>query len=127
MADLLLDTSVLIRHLRQRSPVAGFLLRWGQQGSLFISVVTRAEILAGMRPEEEAVTTQLLDALDSLAVTSHIADRAGRVIFQLARQGIQLSFPDALIAATALEHQLSVVTTNVAHFEPTGVHLQQWE
>lgn len=70
---------------------------------------------------------ELLDALDSLPVTGHIADRAGRMIYQLARQGIQLSFPDALIAATAIYHQLSVVTTNVAHFEPTGVHLEHWE
>ncbi len=127
MADLLLDTSILIRHLRQRSTIAGFLLRWSQQGSVFISVVTRAEILAGMRPQEEAVTMELIDALDSIPVDGQVADRAGRMIYQLARRGIQLSFPDALIAATAMEHRLSVVTTNVAHFAPTGVHLKQWE
>ena len=31
--------------------------------------------------------------------------------------------PDLLIAATALEHDLIVVTRNVRHFEPTGVRL----
>lgn len=127
MADLLLDTNMLIRHLRQRGSMATFLLRWGQQDNLCISVVTRAEILAGMRPQEEAITVELLDALESLPITRQIADRAGRMIFRLARSGIQLSFPDALIAATALDRQLSMVTTNVAHFKAAGVHLLQWE
>lgn len=31
--------------------------------------------------------------------------------------------PDTLIAATALEHDLTLVTRNVRHFEPTGVRL----
>ncbi|MBE2232916.1 MAG: type II toxin-antitoxin system VapC family toxin [Anaerolinea sp.] len=125
MADLLLDTNVLIRHLRQRARSFGFLLQWGQNDNLYISVITRSEILAGMRPDENVITLELLNALDSLPVTEQIADRAGRIIYQLARRGIQLSFPDALIAATALEHQLTVVTTNVAHFKPTGVLIEQ--
>ena len=127
MADLLLDTNVLIRHLRKRSSVAGFLLQWGQHDSLYISVVTRTEILAGMRPQEKAVTLELLDALNSLSVDGRIADRAGRMIYDLARRGVQLSFPDALIAGTALELKLTVVTTNAMHFEPTGVQLERWE
>ncbi len=125
MTELLLDTNVLIRHLRRRERTSEFLLQWGQNGDLYISVITRSEILAGMRPDENVVTMELLNALDSLPVTEQIADRAGRIIYQLARCGIQLSFPDALIAATALEHQLTVVTTNVAHFRPTGVLIEQ--
>lgn len=107
--------------------MASFLLRLGQQDNLCISVVTRTEIFAGMRPQEEAITVELLDALESLPVTRQIADRAGRMIFRLTRSGIQLPFPDALIAATALEHHLSLVTTTTAHFAPTGVQLEPWE
>jgi hypothetical protein len=127
VADLLLDTNVLIRHLRKRSSVAGFLSQWGQHHELHISVVTRTEILAGMLPREQAVTLELLDALTSVPIDSHIADRAGRMIYDLARRGVQLSFPDALIAGTALELKLAVVTTNTTHFEPTGVLLERLE
>ncbi|MGQ9490981.1 MAG: type II toxin-antitoxin system VapC family toxin [Anaerolineae bacterium] len=121
MADLLLDTATLILHLRERASVTDFLLRWGERDNLFISVVTRAEILAGMRPNEEHVTMELLGALSNLPVTPAVADRAGQLIYAAARRGVQTSFPDALIAATALEHDLVVVTTNVRHFEELGV------
>lgn len=124
MADLLLDTNTLISHLRKRASVTDFLLRWGQRDNLFISVVTRAEILAGMRPNEEPVTMELLRALSNLPVTPAVADRAGRLIYAAARRGVQTSFPDALIAATALEHDLIVVTTNVRHFGELGVSVR---
>jgi predicted nucleic acid-binding protein len=127
MAELLLDTGVLIQHLRKRNTATSFLIQRGQLDSLYISVVTRVEILAGMRPQEEALTLELVRALNNLPVDDLVADRAGRMIYTLARKGVQISFPDALIAATALQHRLAVVTTNVAHFQPTGVQLQRWE
>lgn len=125
MADLLLDTNALIAHLRKRASVTDFLLRWGERDNLFISVITRAEILAGMQPSEERVTMELLNALSNLPVTPVVADRAGRLIYTAARRGVQTSFPDALIAATALEHDLVVVTTNVRHFEELGVSVRR--
>ena len=116
MADYLLDSNVLILHLRERPGITALLTRWGKEGTLYISVVTRTELLAGMRPHEEARTIELLDSLENLPVDEAIADRAGRLIYQYARQGIQLSFADALIAATALEHGLTLATTNPKHF-----------
>jgi predicted nucleic acid-binding protein len=79
-----------------------------------------------MRPREERITTELLLALLSLPVTEAIADRAGRLIYSLARNGVQLSFPDALIAATALEHDLTLVTTNARHFAIAGLKVQEF-
>ncbi|MDH7485995.1 MAG: type II toxin-antitoxin system VapC family toxin [Anaerolineae bacterium] len=116
MADYLLDTNVLILHLRKRPQITALLTRWGEEGALYISVVTRTEILAGMHPHEEERTMELLDSLTNLAVDKAIADHAGRLIYQYARQGIQLSFPDALISATALHHDLTLSTTNPKHF-----------
>ena len=58
----------------------------------------------------------LLDSLVSLPVDEAIADQAGRLIYQYARQGIQLSVPDAQIAATALQHNLTLATTNTKDF-----------
>ena len=123
MADYLLDTNVLILHLRERPEITALLTRWGVEGALCISVATRTEILAGMHPHEEERTMALLDSLVNLPVDEAIADRAGRLIYQYARQGIQLSFADALIAATALHHDLTLATTNPKHFPMPELHL----
>lgn len=116
MADYLLDSSVLILHLREDPEVVALLTRWATQYELYISVVTRTEILAGMRPREERPTINLLNSLTNLTVDRFIADRAGQLIYDYARRGFQVSFPDALIAATALENDLTLVTTNTQHF-----------
>ena len=116
MADYLLDTDVLILHLRNHPELTARLATWTETSMFYVSVVTRTEILAGMHSREEARTLELLDSLMSLAVDEVIADRAGRLIYQYGRQGVQLSFPDALIAATALQHDLTLVTTNAKHF-----------
>jgi tRNA(fMet)-specific endonuclease VapC len=116
MTDYLLDTNVLILHLRQRPNITALLTQWGEASALYISTVTRTEILAGMHSHEERHTLELLDSLTSIVIDQPIADQAGRLIYQYARQGIQVSFPDALIAATALQHDLTLVTTNAKHF-----------
>ena len=116
MNNYLLDTNMLVLHLRGEHGVPTLLDRWSQSHELYISVTTRVEILAGMRPAEESVTIHLLNSMNSLPVSQSIADRAGRLIYEQARRGHQVSFPDALIAATALEHDLTLVTTNARHF-----------
>jgi len=123
VADYLLDSNVLILHLRERPEITALLAQWGKEGTLYISVATRTEILAGMRPHEEEHTMELLDSLENLPVDEAIADRAGRLIYQHARQGVQFSFPDALIAATALHHDLTLVTTNPRHFPMPDLRL----
>ncbi len=117
MTEWLLDSNIVILALRS-TPIALDLLARAAQTDrvLFVSVATRTEVCAGMHPHEEADTIELLDTLRSLPVTTAIADRAGRWIYQYARRGFQLSFPDALIAATAAIHDLTLITTNQKHF-----------
>lgn len=126
MPRVLLDTNILIFALRRNMAALELLERLRQRDDASISVVTRAEILAGMRPREEAITLALLNSLRNLPVTDAVADQAGRLIYRLARNGIQLSFPDALIAATTIVHDLAIVTTNAAHFAPTGARVEPW-
>lgn len=124
MTDHLLDTNVLILALRSDRKALDFLDALDRKRErVCISVATRTEILAGMRSREEERTMDLLDSLENLTVDEAIADQAGRLIYQHARQGTQLSFPDALIAATALRHDLTLVTTNPRHFPVPDLRL----
>ncbi|HUN77883.1 MAG TPA: type II toxin-antitoxin system VapC family toxin [Solirubrobacteraceae bacterium] len=103
MGKLLLDTDVLIDHLRgHRQLVAD---------DAAISVVTRAELFAGDERQEPAIGALLAD-YDEVGVDTRIARRAGRV-----KRQTGLKIADALIAATALEHELPLMTRNRRHFE----------
>lgn len=117
MGEYLLDTNILILALRGHTGALDLLATLGrEERQAFISVVTRAEVLAGMHPHEELRTLELLNALGNLPVDKDVADQAGRWVYQYARQGVQISLPDALIAATAFLYDLTLVTTNPRHF-----------
>ena len=101
--DLLVDTDIFIDHLRGAVEIKPGRHR------LHYSVVTRAELFAGSTATN--LVSQLLAPFKELAVDRAVAERAGRVSREF---GLRL--PDALIAATALEHGLSVSTRNAKDF-----------
>lgn len=125
MADYLLDTNILILHLRGRLDIAALLDQWGRDSGLCISVISRMEILAGMHPHEEGATMALLDSLVNLPLDEAVADRAGTLMYRYSRQGTPLSFPDALIAATAMHHGLILATTDPKHFPMPDLRLHR--
>lgn len=59
---------------------------------------------------------ELLSTLTPLPVDVATADEAGRLIYRYARKGVQIGLPDALIGATCITNQLTLVTTNAKHF-----------
>jgi predicted nucleic acid-binding protein len=103
VSGILLDTDVLIDHIRGHRPLT--------ETGAAISVVTRAELFAGREREEPAVEA-LLGRLSEIDVTADIARRAGRI-----RRSTGLDIPDAIIAATALKLDLTVMTRDRRHFE----------
>ena len=105
MADLLLDTDIFVDHLRGARRISP------GDDTIAYSVVTRAELMAGRGTEEDQVTLLLAPFLE-LHVDRAVAERAGRL-----SRGSRLRLPDALIAATALEHDRTLVTRNIRDFE----------
>lgn len=105
MTDLLVDTDVFVDHLRGARP-----LRPGR-GTLRYSVVTRCELFAGSRDREDVVDG-LLSPFVEIPVDRRVAESAGRI-----RRDTGIRTPDALIAATALTHGLTLVTRNARDFE----------
>lgn len=125
----LVDTDVLSAlRRRERNPKV---VRWvsNQRGSdLYLSVVTIGEVERGIfqqRSRDPVFAQELTAWLED--VLTFYADRVLPVDLATARRWGRLtaelghSSADLLIAATALEHGLTVATHNVQHFEPSGV------
>ena len=99
---LLVDTSLVVDHLCGNEGARDFLVQALADGErIAASVVTKAEILAGVRPGEEERTHALLERIEWLEVDEEIAERAGELAAQYGADGSGVSVADCLIAATA--------------------------
>jgi predicted nucleic acid-binding protein len=116
MADFLLDSDVVIWHLRGRASVVELVLGLARKGRIGLSAISRAEVLLGMREPEKELTLLFLDSCETLSVTAATADRAGEAIRGFRAQGVTLSLPDALIGATALLESIPLFTCDPRHY-----------
>jgi predicted nucleic acid-binding protein len=127
----LLDTNV-VSELRRRKRAAPRVLAWADPvdpSDLFVSAVTILELEKGalLLKRRDAPQAAVLerwirsDVLRSFAARILPFDQA--VALRCAPLHVPHSRPerDAMIAATALEHHLTLVTRNVADFAPMGV------
>ncbi|MEW5847259.1 MAG: type II toxin-antitoxin system VapC family toxin [Myxococcota bacterium] len=113
----LLDTSVLIDHLRGVERAVELLTTFAAAGDELWSVTpVRTEVLAGMRRGEEKKTMLLLNALAWQVVTEEVADRAGVLARRFLRSHPGVDTVDYIIAAAALELGAQLVTLNLKHF-----------
>ncbi len=124
MADFLLDSDVVIWHLRGRQSVASCVVILARRGRLGLSAITRAEVLQGMRESERKATLGFLDACETLPVTVETADRAGDIVRSFRVRGVTLALPDALIGATAMLAGLPLYTCNPRHYPLEGLDLR---
>lgn len=125
----LIDTDVLSAlRRRERHPRIARWMSSQRAGDLYLSVVSIGEIERGIIRQERSnpdFAQSLALWLDSviklygeqiLGVNLATARRWGQLSAKIGNDSV-----DLLVAATALEHGLSVVTRNVRHFRPTGV------
>jgi predicted nucleic acid-binding protein len=114
---LLLDTTVLLDVLRARQNRRSLLAELVAGGHvLATAAINIGEVYAGMRPGEELRTEAFLSSLECYSITGSIARRAGSLKSAWTRKGRTLSLADMMIAATALEHSLALMTDNRKDF-----------
>jgi predicted nucleic acid-binding protein len=115
MADrLLLDTDVLIDYLRDRAEAITYLERLTEP--LLISVITVAELYAGVRDgAERARLDEFIRAFAIIPVDREISIKGGLYRRDYMKSH-SVGLADALIAASAETHRAELVTLNSKHF-----------
>ncbi|HJQ16728.1 MAG TPA: type II toxin-antitoxin system VapC family toxin [Allosphingosinicella sp.] len=133
--SFLLDTNVISEGAKPR-PNPG-VVDWTacvDEEQLFLSVVSLAELRHGIERLERGrrkaaldfwLTNQLPVRFDTrlLSIDAETANHWGHVVARAQAAGRPVGAMDAFLAATAEQHQLTLVTRNVSDFEATGIRL----
>jgi tRNA(fMet)-specific endonuclease VapC len=128
--NFLLDTDICSAYIGGHGKVFNHVIQHG--GALAVSTVTVGELWVtavqrGMHSNFARGVSQLLQEFPVLPFDLDCAKRFGEVRAHLLSRGLDVGVPDAMIAATALLHNLTLVTRNVRHFgNITGLRSQNW-
>lgn len=113
----LTDTDILIDAARGVAAAISFLNAQRTASGLYVSIISPMELVAGCSNKTElAQVQQFLQRVTIVPISA----AASQVAYQLMESFFLshgLLIPDALIAATALEHRLMLHTKNVRHFQ----------
>lgn len=117
----LVDTDIVASYLNGR-PDAVALLRNCLPAGIAISVITFGEVFEGIYygqhpAQHAAVFRRFLHGVTVLDVDRRVARRFARIRGELRRNGQLIPDADLLIAATALCHDLTIITRNIRHFQ----------
>ncbi|HEX5594088.1 MAG TPA: type II toxin-antitoxin system VapC family toxin [Solirubrobacterales bacterium] len=112
--SVVLDTSVLIDHLRGSDSAAEYLA--GLEARPSCSEISRIEVLQGLRSSERRSADRLFALIAWVPVTEPMARRAGELGRRWRRSHAGIGVADLTIAATAEELGIGLATRNVKHF-----------
>jgi len=116
MSRFLLDSDVIIWHLRGRKEVTAILRDLQKFGLPACSAFSVLEIQLGVKKGEEEKTDRFINSLGIFDVNREVASKAAQLIRQYKARGVTLDLPDAIIAATCILHELILVTYNTKHY-----------
>lgn len=112
--NVVLDTSVLVDHLRASTPASEYLA--GLEGRPACSEISRIEVLQGLRSAERQAAARLFALIEWVPVTEAIAQRAGELGRKWRRSHPGIGVADLAIAATAEQLDATLATQNLKHF-----------
>jgi predicted nucleic acid-binding protein len=115
LMDWLIDTNILIDHLRGTACATAFLRKARKHQTLWISVITIAEIHAGQQMQQRKEKAKVIRFLKLFRV-AFLDGTIAAIGGEIARD-YSASLPDALIAGTALNKGLRLATRNLRHFQ----------
>ena len=120
MADkiVLVDTSILIDYCRKTDKERSVWINLVRQGYSFcVSAVTKYEIYAGATPNQLTFWNSIFLAITFMPLDEISVDTAVAINSELKKKRKQIDLADLFIAATAIAHNLSLVTLNKKHFD----------
>ena len=116
MSRFLLDSDIIIWHLRGRKEVTEMLRDLQRFGLPSCSALSVLEVQIGIKKGEEEKTERFLGSLRIFDVNREIATQAAQLIRTFKAKGVTLDLPDAVIAGTCIVHELILVTCNTKHY-----------
>ncbi len=119
-----MDTTALIDFSKGREPAYSFVHRFIENGDeVGVSPINVAEFYSGLAPSTYPVWDEFFEPLILWPISLAAARKAGRFRYDFARKGVSLSTTDTLVAAVALEHRATLVTSNVKDYPMNEVVL----
>jgi predicted nucleic acid-binding protein len=114
MARVVLDTTVVIDHLRDATLTQAWFATLSD--APFCSEVTRVEVMQGLRSHERSVAENFLAGVDWVPVSEPIARLAGELGRRYRRSHSGISVVNLIVAATAVHLGAELATANVRHY-----------
>lgn len=119
---LVLDTTVIVRHLRGRKAETELIQRFQEASIVATTIVNAFELYYGAFKSKEtaknlASAKGFLSTLEVLEMTDETVELAGRVMADLETGGVALDPRDLLIGSIAAKNGYVVLTENSKHFK----------
>ena len=117
MSKYLLDSDIIIWHLRGRKEITEMLKDLQKSGLPGCSAISVMEVQLGIKTKgEEWKTSGFLESLKVFDVNMNIAKIAARLIREYKAKGVTIDIPNSIIAGTCILHDLILVTYNKRHY-----------
>ncbi len=114
---ILLDSSILIDYFRKKNKEKSAFVGLAKSRRTFaVSVITRFEVLTGSSEFHREFWNTFFEDIQTIPITVEVVDRAIEINRPLKSNNKLISFPDLLIAATAVSNDLPFATLNAEHF-----------
>lgn len=133
LPEVVVDTDILSALMRGNPlVVANAKLYLAQYGRLSFSLITRYEVLRGLKVKDAKKQVAAFEEFCTnntiLSLTDEVISQASAIYAELYKRGELIGDADILIAATALVNGLGVVTNNERHFRRiTNLHVENWQ